>query len=416
MKRHGLFIALIVLVALVSGGTGQVRTLAPLPADLQGELDGAAYRILVPANWNGTLLVYQHGYGEYVSPPALAPLTADVTTLFNQGYALAASTFPGTGWTVKEGMQSTVALTSLFKDTIGQPNRTIVWGKSMGGLMTLGTIEKFHGIYDGAVSLCSPAAGTPRRFDLALDIALAYAVAFGWPSTWGSPGDIPDDINFFTPDVQGRIVANLVPGKKGLWEFIRLVTGLPVNLTVANSYYAPANLRATNMYFAIAVRAELEHRAGGPIAENIGRVYSLTNEEKTYLAGLGVANVDQLLAQMNAQTTYVADRNARNYVEHYVDPSGHIRRPVLTMHVIDDALAVPNHAAAYRDAVDRAGNANLLVQTFTNGVGHCAFTTQQDVAAIAAMAYWLDTGIRPDNSFFGAPGFDLGYAPPPWRW
>jgi pimeloyl-ACP methyl ester carboxylesterase len=413
MKRRGLLVTLLILVALVSLGSGQVRTLVPLPADLQGELDGATYRISVPANWNGTLLVYQHGYGEYVAPPALAPLAADVTTLLNQGYAQAASTFPGTGFTVKEGMQNTAALTSLFRDTVGNPRRTIVWGKSMGGLMTLGMIEKFPGLYDGAVALCSPAAGTPRRFDQSLDIALAYAVAFEWPATWGTPGDIRDDINF-TTEVQPHIVARMTPALKGRWEFIRLVNGLPVDLTTAPSYYA-GNLRALNLFFAIAVRADIERRAGGPIAENVGRVYTLTDSEKAYLAGQGV-DADTLLAKMNAQTIFAADRNARNYVEHYVDPTGRIRRPVLTVHVIDDALAVPNHANAYRDVVEHAGNGDLLVQQFTNGIGHCAFTTAQNVASIAAMVDWLETGNRPTSSLFTAPGFEPTYVPDPWRW
>jgi pimeloyl-ACP methyl ester carboxylesterase len=414
MKRRSLIVTLLIVAAVVAFGSGQVRTRVPLPAELKGELDGATYRISVPANWNGTLLVYAHGYGEYVSPPALAPSSADVTTLSNQGYALAASTFPGTGWTVKEGMQSTAALTSLFRDTVGRPQKTIVWGRSMGGLMTLGMIEKFPGLYDGAVSLCSPAAGTTRRFDQALDIALAYAVAFGWPDTWGTPGDIRDDINFST-EVQPHIVARMTPAQKGRWEFIRLVNGLPVNLTVANSYYM-ANLRALNMYFAVAVRAEIERRAGGPIAENVGRVYTMTDAEKAYLENLGVGDVDELLERMNVQANFAADRDARNYVEHYVDPTGRIRRPVLTVHVTDDALAVPNHASAYRDVVEQAGNADLLVQQFTNGVGHCAFTTGQDVASIAAMVYWLETGNRPPGSLFTAPGFDSNYVPPPWRW
>ena len=64
--------------------------------------------------------------------------------------------------------------------------------------MTLGMIEKFPGHYDGAVALCAPASGTPRRFDQALDIALAYAVAFGWKPEWGTPGDLRDDLNFNT--------------------------------------------------------------------------------------------------------------------------------------------------------------------------------------------------------------------------
>ena len=116
------------------------------------------------------------------------------------------------------------------------------------------------------------------------------------------------------------------------------------------------------------------------------------------------------------QTNFVAKSNARNYAEHYVEPSGGTRRPVLTMHVIDDALAVPNHAAAYAAAVDQAGNNDLLVQAFTNGVGHCAFTTEQDVAGVGAMASWLQTGVRPGASWFTAPGFVPGYVPPPWRW
>jgi pimeloyl-ACP methyl ester carboxylesterase len=413
MKRRGLIVALLVLVAIAFPGWGQVRARVALPADLQGEIDGAAYRIQVPANWNGTLIVYTHGYGEIAVPPALAPLAADVATLLGQGYALAASTFKGTGWTVKEGIQDTVALTSLFRDTFGRPAQTIVWGKSMGGLMALELIEKFPGLYDGAVSACSPAAGTPRRFDLALDFALAYAVAFEWPAAWGTPGDIRDDVNWST-EVLPHIASRLVPAQKGRWEFIRLVTGMPVSLTVANSYYA-GNLRVMNMAFAIPVRAELERRAGGAIAENIHRVYTLTDQEVSYLEGLGV-DARGLLAQMNAQTRFVSNRNARNYAEHYVEPNGDIKRPVLTMHVVDDALAVPNHASAYAAAVDGAGNSDLLLQVFTNGVGHCAFTTEQNVGAITAMASWLQSGTRPDDAWFTAPGFVRGYLAPAWRW
>ena len=411
MKRRGFSVTLLALAVVLGLVSGQAATPVHVPSDLQGDLNGAAYRIRVPANWNGTLIVYAHGYGEIAVPPANAPLGADVTTLLGQGYALAASAFRGTGWTMKEGIQDTVALTSLFRDTVGRPAQTIIWGKSMGGLMAIELVEKFPGLFDGAVSVCSPAAGTPRRFDLALDIALAYAVAFGWPDSWGTPGDIRDNVNWST-EVLPHIAPRLVPAQTGRWEFIRLVTGMP--LDVAGSYYA-GNLRVMNMAFAIPVRAELEQRAGGPVAQNIGRLYTLTAQEVTYLQGLGVDALG-LLAQMNMQTNFVAKSNARNYAEHYVEPSGGTRRPVLTMHVIDDALAVPNHAAAYAAAVDQAGNNDLLVQAFTNGVGHCAFTTEQDVAGVGAMASWLQTGVRPGASWFTAPGFVPGYVPPPWRW
>ena len=41
-----------------------------------------------------------------------------------------------------------------------------------------------------------PAAGTPLRFDRALDFSVAYAAAFGWPAEWGSIGDLRDDLDW----------------------------------------------------------------------------------------------------------------------------------------------------------------------------------------------------------------------------
>jgi hypothetical protein len=40
---------------------------------LLGSLDGAPYRIVVPENWGGSLLVYVHGYNESADPPMVAP-------------------------------------------------------------------------------------------------------------------------------------------------------------------------------------------------------------------------------------------------------------------------------------------------------------------------------------------------------
>jgi len=112
----------LILTTFVSLCAGQ--SVKSLPADLLGELEGVPYRILVPENWNGTLLVYAHGYGE--SGPPLAPKAADVDALLAEGYAMAASNFAGTGWTVKEGMQNTVALTAAFRGMIGNPKTTIL--------------------------------------------------------------------------------------------------------------------------------------------------------------------------------------------------------------------------------------------------------------------------------------------------
>lgn len=428
MKLRMLIVTVSLLLTLFTpSSAAQVAALVPLPADLQGELDGVPYRIRVPANWNGTLLVYAHGYGETPIPPLLAPLPADVDTLLARGFALAASRFggvvpvpplPGGGYHVKEGMQNTVALTGAFREMVGRPQRTIIWGKSMGGLITLGLIEKFPGLYDGAVALCPPSAGTPRRYDQSLDITVAYAAAFGWNSAWGTPGDLRDDLNFVT-DVSPHLMQQLIPTKYGLWEFLRLVNRLPSDSYYINPVGYPE--RILTVFFATAVRAELENRAGGAVAENIGRVYTLSDADKLYLAGLGV-NADALLAQMNAMTTFTSDRNARNYAAHYVNPSGAIKRPVLTVHTTGDGLATPTNESAYCATVEQQGNSDLLMQQFSAGNGvanaHCTFTSAQVLAGIDAMMYWLDTGNRPDPVVFFPPalGFVPGYVPPPWPW
>jgi pimeloyl-ACP methyl ester carboxylesterase len=418
-----------ILTLLVPSGAGQFGAIVPLPADLQGELNGVRYRIRVPENWNGTLLVYAHGYGDNIIPPMLAPQGADVAPLLAQGYALAASRFEGTGWYVKEGMQDTLALTSAFRDMVGHPLRTIIWGKSLGGLMALGLIEKHAGLFDGAIALCPPAAGSPRRWDLALDLTLSYAVVFGWNDSWGTPGDIRDDLNFMT-EVLPTFSQTLTPAQKGKWEFIRSVNRIPSEGFYAK--YPPIPMydyRAITMLFAIGYRAELESRAGGAVAENFGRTYTLSDEDKDYLCDefdLDADTLDAWLAEMNEKTTFRADRNARNYLEHYVNPSGRINRPVLTLHTTGDPLATPNHETALRDTVAQWGDLNLLIQQFTTGTidatgffqnTHCSFCSDQDLAAINAMMHWLETGSRPDASFFPAElGFDPFYIMQPWPW
>ena len=399
--RMPIVVFVLILTTFVSLCAGQ--SVKSLPADLLGELEGVPYRILVPENWNGTLLVYAHGYGE--SGPPLAPKAADVDALLAEGYAMAASNFAGTGWTVKEGMQNTAALTAAFRGMIGNPKTTILWGKSMGGLMALGMIEKFPGLYDGAVAICPPAAGTPRRFDQGLDITIAYAVAFGWDMAWGTPGDLRDDLDFSTevaPIVKGQLTDDR-------WEFIRRVNGIPPDS------YVPAN-RALSLYFAMGVRAELESRAGGPVAENIGRVYTLTQQDKEALAAMGIS-AGLLLDQMNLMK-YAAERSARNYASRYVNPSGLLDRPVITMHTEGDPVATPSNEGAYRATVEQQGNEDLLLQQFVPKGAHCTFTSAQELAGIDAMVEWLKTGIRPDPAIFFPTtlGFDPFYVPPPWPW
>ena len=151
------------------------------------------------------------------------------------------------------------------------------------------------------------------------------------------------------------------------------------------------------------------------MSQNLDHHYSLTSDEKKYLAGLGV-QPDVLLERMN-RTNVGASARARDYVARFGDMHGVLTKPVLTIHTTLDTLADIRNDSAYRETVEASGSLNNLVQAYVAGLGHCAFTANQLLAALAAMEGWLDTGTQPGASAFPAGlGFDNAFVPPPWPW
>jgi hypothetical protein len=125
--------------------------------------------------------------------------------------------------------------------------------------------------------------------------------------------------------------------------------------------------------------------------------------------------IDTWLAQMNARTNIVPRQRARNYVENNTDFNGKIKHPVLTVHTVIDPLLVVANESAYAELIASEGREELLFQTYTSGVGHCAFTGPQFLTAVAAIDSWVQTGIRPSAATFPAAlGFVPGFVPPPF--
>jgi pimeloyl-ACP methyl ester carboxylesterase len=116
--------------------------------------DGAAYVMQVPANFNGILMLYSHGYRYPVNIPVGIPLVGGYTvdkvpeqgpnavvvrTLLGQGYGLAGSAFPIQGWNAGAGVASDVELIGLF--------------------ITQALAEQHPELIDAAAPMC-PAIGT----------------------------------------------------------------------------------------------------------------------------------------------------------------------------------------------------------------------------------------------------------------
>jgi pimeloyl-ACP methyl ester carboxylesterase len=406
MFRCALFLAAFAVLCAEPAGVSHI----PLPADLTGSLGGAEYRIRVPAGWNGTLLVSVHGYT--ATALEVAPRVVE-GELLSRGYALAGSFFRSSE---KEAVQRTHELTAFFNGAVGRPKRTIIWGGSFGGMITLKLIETYPGIYDGAIAMAGVHGGNDKLVDAALRFSVAYAVAFGWPTElWGSIGDLRDDL-------EARVWTDVFPlmpspnnaANYGRWEFIRLILRVPSEAWWTADPASVTPFFVYQMHYATAFRARLEQECGGPVAQNIGAVYTLTDAEKNYLAGFGV-DANELLARMNTQGRIAARRSARNHLVHYGTPTGELRRPVITIHGTLDGNAWVSHESAYRATVEAAGRSDNLTQVYVSGHVHATFTAQQLLSCLAALEHWLDSGVRPDTAFFPENlGFDNSFVPPAW--
>lgn len=382
-----------------------------LPADLSGTLDGTEYKIRVPALWGGTLLVWAHGSmtgAIQISPDALPPTSPTLEDqLLSQGYALAGSWYEDS---LVEGPKQTLALTRFFSHAVGRPQRTIVWGMSLGGNTTLALIENHPEVYDGAIPVAGVAGGWPKFVDSLLRFDLAYAAAFGWPTDgWGPVENLRNDLYGNEASLIMPIYQWAWAGNYGQWEFIRLVMKESPKSWWESDFqgYALVGWAGT------AVRSHLEQQFGGPVAQNIGDQYSLTDDEKSYLFTLGV-NADHLLGWMNAHTNIASRRASRERLAQYGTPNGNLRRPIVMMLGVSDPLVVPSNGAVYHDLVQARRHDNKLVQAYVN-TWHGPYSAQQYLAALAALEHWLDTGDRPDAAYFPSSlGFDNSFVPPPW--
>jgi pimeloyl-ACP methyl ester carboxylesterase len=374
----------------------------PLPVDATGEIDGAEYAIKVPANWNGTLLVYAHGYGEVETPPSVGPAAE---ALLAEGYAMAASTMRNSGWTVEEGLVDTKRLTEHFRANIGRPSRTILWGVSMGSVIVLKSAEIYPRLYDGFIPLCSLGAGTSRNADLTIAVALAYDVAFGWPGEWGRVGDVRDNVDYFEdvlPVLFGQLPEDEVTF--GKWEFVRMVTGAPENeFSIFDT-----------MYFPTAGLADFETRAGGSVGQNRDHFYKLTPENIAYLSSLGVDG-SALVSQMNARRNIRSSVRGKLYTSRFADYSGEITKPVLTLHTDADPTVLVANERLYKETVKQAGKLKNLVQVYSASKFHCDFTDEQLMTCVHKMDEWLDSGSKPKVTAFPAElGFLPDFEPPAW--
>src|SRR5215218_7507962 len=176
------------LVALLSGALTVGAVALPPPVSAAEALHASGRRVNgqwvldVPADFNGTLLVWSHGYTFTPVPGSNAPSTAVRDALLEQGYALVGSSYArgGAGWAVRAGVRAGIEGLSIAMRRIGaaRVDSVVAWGASLGGLITQTLAERRPELVDGVAPLCGVLGGTNKNLDLALDVAVGVKQFF----------------------------------------------------------------------------------------------------------------------------------------------------------------------------------------------------------------------------------------------
>ncbi len=371
---------------------------------------GAAWTIDIPAGWNGTLLLYSHGYGGGPTYPLRnAPGAAVGKELLARGYALAASSYSQDGWAVESALVDQTALLDLFAERHGRPKRTIAWGESMGGLISAGVAQTRADKLGGAVCLCGSVGGVVGMLNLSLDGAFAVKTLLAPDSTMALVNLADERANNVlvrkivdeaqaTPQGRARLALAAAVGQVALWG--------RVGPEPAPDDYAAQQVnqyRAT-MTGLFAPRQPLEQRAGGNFSWNTGIDYRRQVERSGRRPALAALyrtaglDLERDIDALNRAPRVESDPKAVAYMKRNIVPSGEIGVPVLTISSPGDEMTFFAHEQALASVVRDAGRSSLLRQTFVNRAGHCVFAVSELVAAVQTVEQRAATGRWPETS------------------
>lgn len=324
---------------------------------LEGDLSGAPYRIHAPTDWNGTLILYAHGYS---NTNRLGPMFSAVGEgLAQRGFAVAYSGYADTGWAVASAIRDLEALRAHFEKEIGAASRTYVMGHSMGGCITVALLELHPEHYDGGLALCGAVDSSLKLWqENMLRLRVLYDAFFP-----GLPGDAVTFPNGFS------YAATFLP------HFARSVRDASAIEALLSAAQLPdASTFAGLMVFGTDGIKDLVEHAGGSPFDN-------TDTDYGELAG--------------KVRRYKADPKAKQYLEQYRTPTGNLSRPLLSLHNRTDYLVPLWTQMDYRARVAKAGKSENFVLQVVNRTGHCAINPEETMAALLELVRWVEHGERP---------------------
>jgi hypothetical protein len=377
------------------------RSTAPPGNQVGGTLaNGTTWVAQYPQSWNGTLILYSHGYGDLNAVDA--PDSQTESALLSRGYALAGSSYDpnGSEWALNTAVGDQFAALAAVENQVlpRRPAHVIAYGQSMGGLVSALEAQRGAGKINGALTACGVVAGGVNLNEYQLDGEYAIAQLLGDPSTplVGLSGDSAQQVaEALTGD------ASQAQGSAAGQARLALAMAF-LNLPAWHAGTGPADREAAQydalvsgsdnaIAFSLAGRVSIEQAAGGQPAANAGTNYaqvlagSPDKNEVTALYRAAGLDLDADLATLTRHAAVKADSAAARSLQSTSVPTGKLAVPELDLHTTGDNLVPAQQENTYAALVAKAGSSGLLRQAYTDSQGHCNFSVSEQVAGIEAV-------------------------------
>lgn len=381
-----------------------------------GELPGGAqWQAIVPQNFNGTLLLYSHGYSPRKDAPEPAPKEYR-ELLLRKGYALIASDFGAGGWSLEQAVPAQRAAVEAFAASEGRPRRVLAWGSSMGGLITTALAEQDTPVIDGALAMCPSIGGAVGMMNMGLDGAFAIATLIA-PNSGLALVNVQDDMANGHKAMAAVSAAAQTRGGRARIALAGVLGGIP-GWTRADRPQPSADdleaqvdeMAATLVFGTLMPRNDQESRAGGAFSWNVGVDYARVLDgtgrramvEAMYRkAGL---NLSRDLAVLAKAPRIAAKSAAVRYMMKNYTPNAQPRVPIVSLQAVGDGVTSPSLQRAYLEAAPPT----LASGLWSDSAGHCRFAPAEVMAAIGHLEARLDRGV-----WQARPGVFIDHKPAP---
>lgn len=381
--------------------------------------DGATWIADVPSNWNGTVLLFSHGYGPTTAQDMPDP--ASGSALLAAGYALAGSSYDprGSWWALGSAERDQFQTLDAFRATVARPARTIAVGESMGGLVNAQIARDGGGRVDGALGLCGLVAGGVdlNDYQLAGEVVLstllvpdAHLRLTGYPG----PAEAAATAKTLTDAV---VAAQQTPAGRARIALAAAFLNLPAwapdqpppapGDAVGQESQQEAWIAGGQLQFILGGRVSIEQAAGGDSGSTAGLDWgglvassSHFGEISSLYHAAGL-NLGADLGALYRAPAYRPDPAAAAWMGWTSTAGQHLGVPLLDLHTIADQLVPVEQENAFAGRVLAAGDGRLLRQAYVARQGHCAFTSNEVLAGVQAVVQRIDTGHWGDTSAAG---------------